>query len=171
MGLLLKKADVGESPDFEALYERYRRLVRSVLFKLALRDDVDDLVQETFLKVWRSKDSVREPAKLKSWVVRIAVNVARDSGRKGRRFPSSVPLEEGNSPATESRPEEQQRLLNGLAELSAAHREVLVLHCLEGLSLEESAESLGLSVGTVKSRLHYAKSRLHAYLSKTGGFL
>jgi RNA polymerase sigma-70 factor, ECF subfamily len=171
MPLLAKRmpdaGTVGE--DFESLYEQYRRLVRSVVFKLALVDDVDDLVQETFLKVWRGRHSVREPGHLKAWVVRVAVNVARDASRSGRRAPPSVPFEEKLAGTTEIRPENEQLLLRGLAELSTSHREVLVLHCLEGLSLEEIATSLEIALGTVKSRLHYSKAALHDFLKRNGG--
>ncbi len=157
--------------EFDSLYAKYRRLVRSVLFKLVLRDDVDDLVQETFLKVWGNRNQIREPAKEKAWIVRVAVNVARDAGRKKLRSPKTAELDERNVPGGERRPEEEQLILGGLAELSGPHREVLVLHCLEGMALEEISESLGVALGTVKSRLHYAKAQLHGYLTGKGARL
>lgn len=155
--------------DFEVLYARYHRLVRSVIFKIGLADNVDDLVQETFLKIWKGRAKVREPQKLTAWVCRVAVNTARDAGRSFGRRPKTVALSETIPAPTGPRPEEQQRILRGLAELSAAHREVIVLHCLEDVPQEEIAEALGISVGTVKSRVHYGKAQLLEFLKRNGG--
>lgn len=155
--------------DFDLLYARYHRLVRSVLYKIARPDQLDDLVQEAFLKIWRGRESVTDPRKLTSWVCRVAVNAARDAWRAERHVPPPSPLDERMPAPPGGSPEARELLQHGLASLSVSHREVIVLHCLEGISVDEVAEALEISAGTVKSRLHYARIALYEFLERNGG--
>lgn len=163
------KGVAGGAEDFDLLYARYHRLVRSVLYKIARSDQLDDLVQETFFKIWRGRETVADARKLTAWVCRVAVNAARDAWRAEKHVPPPSPLNATMEAQPDGSPEAKELLLRGLESLSVAHREVLVLHCLEGIPVEEVAEALEISAGTVKSRLHYARSTLYEFLKRNGG--
>ena len=148
------------------------------------RETAEDLAQEAFLRVIRAKQTYRPTAKFSTWLYTIATNLCYDYLRKHRR---QVSLESVLGPPTTNedevlgagamrrtqpaRPDAQaeQRELVGLVEdvmqsLSPEHREVISLRIHQGLGYAEAAEKLGCSVGTVKSRMHYAMKRLRERL-------
>ena len=120
--------------------------------------DRRDAMQETALRAWEHRRSLRNEAYFKTWVTRIAVNVCRDVLRKNRRM---VPVETlPESPAPES-PTELYATIESLPERL---RLPLVLHYLEGYSVDETARALGIPSGTVKFRLHEARKALRIEL-------
>ena len=153
------------------------------------RETAEDLAQEAFLRVIRAKQTYRPTAKFSTWLYTIATNLCYDYLRKHRR---QVSLESVlGHPATNEdevlgagamrrtsppRPDVQaeQRELVGLIEdvmqsLSPEHREVISLRIHQGLGYAEAAEKLGCSIGTAKSRMHYAMKRLRERLLKRNG--
>jgi len=135
-------------------------------------EDAWDILQETWLKVLRGIGSLREPRSLPTWLYRIARNTAVSRLRANRLHHD---LLDGNRNLlcndTEEEPfrfEDAQRVHHGLSRISLPHREVLTLHFLEDLSVEEIADVVGVPQGTVKSRLHYAKRALRTVLEKEG---
>ncbi len=152
---------------FERIVREYVRDVTRVAARFGLsRNEVEDVSQEVFLRVWRGLRGFRGEASLRSWILRIAV---RESSRQmSRRRRQEVPLEAAEGAASPeeapaemaSQLEQRTRLREVLKALSDKHRQVLVLRYLEGMSCREVAELLGCSVGTVHSRLYHARQKL-----------
>ena len=161
----------------EAFGERITAVVAGVLRD---RDAVDDVVQETFVKAYTRIDAFKGDAGLFTWIYRIAVNTAKDHAKARSRRPASSldDLPSGATgvaaadaaPTVERLEDREQRLLvrRAVAALPAVFRSVLVLRELEGLRYEEIAQILGLSLGTVESRLFRARRRLKALLEQFG---
>lgn len=122
---------------------------------LTLRNpaDCDDAVQEALLKAWASRRRLRDDRLFETWLVRILINCARDMLRKRR---SAVSLDENLAAAEPVNPQ----LRDALCALDVKYRLPIVLHHLEGYSLEECARMLKLPVSTVKWRLHAGRKQL-----------
>ncbi len=132
-------------------------------------NDAWDLAQEGFLKAWRSIHKFEGRSSFYTWLYRLTVNLAIDSlRRKGRRvevelddaIPSFLPSPRANYRRTEIR----QHINSALAQLTPEHRSVIVLKEIEDLQYHEIAEILGISVGTVMSRLFYGRKKLQSIL-------
>ena len=115
-------------------------------------------MQETALKAWEKRDSLREERYFRTWVTRICINASRDIQRQGRRC---VPLEEIAEPRI-SPPDPALNL--ALAALPDKLRLPLVLCCCEGMSYAEIATALRLPIATVRGRIHRAKKELRKEL-------
>ncbi|MCC7231180.1 MAG: RNA polymerase sigma factor [Fimbriimonadaceae bacterium] len=129
-------------------------------------DAAADTAQETFLTAQRAISRVRGASTLSTWLLGIANNECRRMVRKRRCEPPTIELTESGS--TEHQEEtiiNRHALQQALAKLSAEHREVVLLHEVEGLSYEEAAFVLNVPVGTVKSRLHHAFANLRKSLT------
>lgn len=132
-------------------------------------------MQEVFFKVHRKLHTFREDAALSTWLYRVTMNAAADY-LKRRRSDRSVLVEDfgalaledpQDSPEAEADREDQRRLVRqAIAELPDIFRDVLVLRELEGLPYEEIAETLGLSKGTVESRLFRARARVRDWITR-----
>jgi RNA polymerase sigma-70 factor (ECF subfamily) len=135
---------------------------------------VDDLVQDVFVKILSKMGKFRGEASLKTWIYRLAVNHIIDVNRRhkwwrwlGMETVESHPSED--NPGRDIEHDETSRLLRtALDGLSERHRSVIVLHYFESLPVGEIAAVLGITPGTVKSRLHYARNRLAQELEKNG---
>lgn len=146
----------------DRLFYFIRRLVPS-------EEDAWDALQETWMKVARNIKKLNQPEHLASWLYTIARTCAMDHMRalyaNHREEPvDSEVLEQFAEEIDEF--EDAERVHRGLDCISLSHREALTLHFLEDFSIEEIAGILGISAGTVKSRLHYAKRALRAVLEK-----
>jgi RNA polymerase sigma-70 factor (ECF subfamily) len=144
------------------------------------REDAADLTQDAFIKAFSSINRFRGRSSFFTWLYRIAVNTTLSQLKKNRlrRFFSLENINEEASSseivealAERTRTEKgalvselQERLNEAFQKLSPKHRSVVVLFEIEGLSHQEISEVVGCSVGTVRSRLHYAKQQLQAYL-------
>ncbi|MCW5947462.1 MAG: sigma-70 family RNA polymerase sigma factor [Fimbriimonadales bacterium] len=126
-------------------------------------DAADDATQEAFLIALRRIRVFRGESTLKTWLFGIALNVTRNMKRK--RLP--LPLADWDHSNSED-PSDQlidaERLRCALAKLSPEHREVVILHEMEGLSYDECGHVVGIPSGTVKSRLHHAFRQLRLHL-------
>lgn len=174
---LIQRFQGGDEGAFEELVRKYQDRVANVIYSFTGRkDEVEDLAQEVFLKVYTGLRGFQFEATFYSWLYRIVMNVCLDAGRKRklRRLLSLDSLSEWaverlsfKSSSKVPSPEESveqlevseliQRGLNGLSE---PHRAIVILRDIEGLSYEEIAAILKCSVGTVKSRLFRARSAL-----------
>lgn len=172
--LKLKKQRAEEIEDFPAFYHANERLIRGTLFHLVGANDLDDLVQQAFIRCWESRDKFEGRSRASTWITSIALHLAYDHLRK-RKLPlgavdvSQMPgvVDEGEL-AVAVRKETRQTIEAALAGLSFDHRTVIVLMYFQDLSLEEISEATGDPVGTVKSRLHYAKAELRKLLTAMG---
>ncbi len=174
---LVERARAGDRRAFDELARRYSRR----LFGLVLRwtrdpDQAQDLTQEALVRAWRGLARFEGGQEFRSWLFRIALNLATDQARARRRH-RSVPLSEmtegelGEAPGerTEERLDREQlagRLEAGLARLSPEHRAVLLLRAREEMSYDEIAATLGVPRGTVMSRLARARLQLRAWLEQ-----
>jgi RNA polymerase sigma-70 factor, ECF subfamily len=177
----------GEAAAFDRLVQERSTEVYSLLYRLTEDpEEARDLTQETFLRVFQSIDRFRGDADLKTWIYRIALNQARNRWRwwRRRRRDATVSLDAGDSPDaqplgarlrdTGASPEQETLtrereavLRRALLTLGRSHREVVVLRDVEGLSYEEIAAALEISVGTVKSRLSRGRQELRRKLGSS----
>ncbi len=152
---------------FRALYAAYAPVVRRIVHRLCHENDLDDLVQLAFIKVYERLDSVRDESSIKAWVCQVAVNTARDQLRKKRRSawlrffaPAELPQPEHAVPGAEERLASHEAVRGALACLSPKLRETVVLFSIEELEIREISVILGVPEGTVKSRLSQAREKL-----------
>ncbi len=172
MGKPSDRAQVGRAVDPDGFAElvkasepALKRLVRRICGRTA---DVDDLVQETYLRAWRGLGRFRGESSPGTWMTRIAVNVSR-SWIRARR--PSEPLAESAIPEVTDRASVCEGQLEAayaraLEQLTPDQRAVFLLHEADGLSYEQIAVKLRCPVGTVMSRLHRARARLIEALSE-----
>jgi RNA polymerase sigma-70 factor, ECF subfamily len=168
--VLVLRCQAGDEAAFAELVERYQPRLRYYLRKM-LREvhSAEDALQDVWLAVFRAVSRLADVGAFRAWLYRIARDRALSELRKRR--PPSQPLEEGDW--TDKRAEEREftaedveRVHAALDELVAEHREVLVLRYVETMTYEEIAQVVGCQVGTVRSRLHYAKRALRDVLER-----
>jgi RNA polymerase sigma-70 factor (ECF subfamily) len=177
---LIARLRAGDLETFEELVNHFERPVYSLCYRLlGDAEDARDAAQETFLKVYRGVSSFRGDSGLKTWIYRIAINQAMNQRRWWRRRhrDETVSLDLsrndsdttlGNSlPAPLASPEQmaiagerERRIMSALAEIKQEYRVALILREIEELSYEEIAETLGISIGTVKSRIARGREEL-----------
>ena len=119
-----------------------------------------DVSQETFVTAQRAIRRFRGESSLRTWILGIAVNECRRAIRKGGTDPLPLEVDLAGSTDDEGALVDRQALAQALARLSDEHREVVLLHEIEGLTYDEVAAATGVPAGTVKSRLHHAFLRL-----------
>lgn len=178
---LVTRSQNGSTDAFESLVTRYRGRIYAMTLNMTGNDaDAWDLSQEVFIKAWRSLPKFEARSQFFTWIYRITHNVVIDWARKrkiqgGTEFNDelgTVPAAGSvttpqQSPAPDRAMENQElgvRIKAALEELSPEHRAVILLKELDGLSYQEIAESVGCSIGTVMSRLFYARKRLQSLL-------
>jgi RNA polymerase sigma-70 factor, ECF subfamily len=155
--------------DFREIYENNESYVRHCLYWMLNRESIDDVVQEVFVKVWKSYSQFERKSNLKTWIYRIAVNCAYDHMRKEKKFISHDLPERTAAAGSPEETEILQRALKfAVSLLSPKQRAVFVLFYFQDLSVEEVAESAGISIGTVKSRLSSAREIISHELKRHG---
>lgn len=165
---LLARAKGGDLSAFEEIVRRYQRRVYGVALRVVRRHDVaDDVVQEAFLRAHRALASFDLERPFGPWICRIAANLAVNHVRSPEAREEGLPEDHGERVAECGDPldgvldQEALAVLAGaLARLPAEQRAVFVLRAMEEMSYKEIAEALGLSMGTVMSRLFRARQRL-----------
>jgi RNA polymerase sigma-70 factor (ECF subfamily) len=179
--VVVKKVQAGDVAAFDKLILKYRERVYSIIYNLcANREDAADLTQGTFIKAFQSINRFQGQSSFFTWLYRIAVNATLTHLRKNklRTFFSFERITEEDKSSeilealTDKRgadreafvKELQEKLNEALQKLSINHRMVVTLFEIDGLSHNEIAEIMNCSVGTVRSRLHYAKQLLQAEL-------
>lgn len=137
-----------------------------------LRDHgaAEEALQVALLRIWRDLPSLREPDKIDAWAARILVRACQDSLRHARRKGPKVPLlpDEGQVDDASLQLADHEELEQAFATLSADHRAVVVLHYYRDLPLAEIATMLAVPIGTVRSRLHYARRALRSAMESAG---
>lgn len=183
---LVERAARGDVSAFGHLVQRYQRPMAGLVSRMTDHpDDVDDIVQELFVRAWKGLPRFRGDAQFSTWIYRIAVNTAIKH-RSRRRAETSVSisaddLSQGmeslvaDSDAAQAtdpllaamRRERRDELQGAVRSLPEKQRTVVLLHYYEGMSCEEISKIVGCSLGTVWSRLHYACRRLKGVLDST----
>ena len=157
---LVERARQGEHDAFADLIDgRLARLDAAA--RLILRDGelARDAVQETMIRAWRDLPGLRDPDRFDAWLQRLLANACLDLVRRRKRRVIEVELTPIDAPSTvdiATGLADRQLLDQALAGLAPGHRAVVALHYLLGMPLPEVAASLGIPLGTAKSRLHYA---------------
>ena len=168
-----RTGDVGVLEDAFARYQS--ELVGTLFYLIGNLEDARDALQETFLKCWRHRDEVAEVQNLKAWIFRIALNTGRDVRqtawrRKRQSLPEDTSMlechQEGPQEIVEHR-ERLDRLRHALRELRGVDQEVFLLRQNGGMTYEEIAEAVGIPLGTVKTRMRMALTKLRQVLAET----
>lgn len=164
---LVRQVLAGQVDRFEILVRRYQRLVATAALRMGTpRQEVEDVCNEVFYKVFRSLKRYRPTHALSTWLYRITVNAALDRRRAHRHdsqmdeIPDSL-TDDRPSPHQEAAVQERAGILHeALGRLPDHYRTPLVLAHIEGLAVEEVARVLNLPEGTIKSRLFRARAML-----------
>ena len=167
---LVGRSQRGDNSAFDELVTKYRARIFRLVYRIVKNeDDAWDITQEAFLLSWLRIQQFEHRASFYTWLYSVTMNVARNSvhqqGRsKDVELRDSIP-DSGVGPAENCQYREIRGWLNwALAELSPEQRAVVMLKELEGLHYREIAQKLSLSIGTVMSRLFYARKRLQSML-------
>ena len=180
--VLVNRARRGDLAAYDELVRRYQeRIYATVYHMTANHEDANDLAQEAFIKAYQALKSFKGGSSFYTWVYRIAINKTINflKQRKTRSAmslddidfnaehdPDLVALISDKTPRREvNLAELQQKLNEAMQKLSEPHRLVVTLHDVQGLSHEKIAEIMECNIGTVRSRLFYARQQLQAYLS------
>jgi RNA polymerase sigma-70 factor (ECF subfamily) len=176
---LVERCRRGERDALAQFYRTYRADVSRNLFRVLgpSRDDVEDVVQEVFIEVFRSIGRFRGESKVSTWLYRVCVNVALQRLRKRKRLAEVSPSEHTPEQSDEQTPQralEAQERLRGvyriLDGLAPKKRVVFVMHEIEGREPKEIAAIVGAPVLTVRTRLHYARREFYAKASRDPAF-
>ena len=180
---LIRKAKQGDMLAFEELILKHEKIVYNVALRMMNHsEDAKDISQEVFLKAYRSLVNFDERSAFSTWLYRITHNTCIDEMRK-RKGKQSYSLEEeleneegsmqrqiadeGDTPEESLlRQEQKSEILQALDTLSEEHKAAIILRDVKGLSYEEIAEILELSLGTVKSRISRARNQLKIEILK-----
>ena len=180
---LVKRCQKGDSAAFDELVGRYRTRVFGMIYNMVHNEqDAWDLAQDSFVKAWKSIDRFRGKSSFYTWLYRIVMNVTIDWLRKkqvkggGSEFDDSIQLKHiepasKTVPKSEALPYEmierreiRARIDKAIAQLSPEQRAVILMKEIEQMQYHEIAEALGCSIGTVMSRLFYARKKLQNLL-------
>lgn len=162
---LMERVREGDAAMFEALVERYEKPLYGFIVRIVGdRREAEDLFQECFLRIHQKRDSYRAGAPFRPWLYRICLNLCRDALRRRarRHLPLDVEITDP-APGPEDRARQSvvaDRIRGAVDALPDKQREVFVLHQYQGLPYPEIAEVVGIPLGTVKSRMHYAVNAL-----------
>ncbi len=179
---LIRRAIGGEKEAFSELVRRYQARAYGVAVGIVgNRDDALDVVQDSFVKAYNALRDFRFDAKFYTWFYRLLMNKAIDKVREVSRNPQAafdetyMKREDGEAVGhaefyekpddAVARQELRRVMKQAIDSLPEHHRTVIVLREIEGLSYQEIAEILGISIGTVMSRIHYGKEKLRDLLS------
>ncbi len=180
---LVQQCQAGDTAAFDQLVGRYRTRVFGMIYNMVHSEqDAWDLAQDSFLKAWKSIGRFRGQSSFYTWIYRIVMNVTIDWLRKkqvkgtGAEFDDAIQLKDINPasrtvPKADALPHErmqhgeiQTRIDAAIAQLSPEHRAVILMKEIEDMQYHEIAETLGCSIGTVMSRLFYARKKLQNLL-------
>jgi RNA polymerase sigma-70 factor (ECF subfamily) len=180
---LVKQCQAGNTEAFDQLVTRYRTRVFAMIYNMVHNEqDAWDLAQDSFVKAWKSIGRFRGRSSFYTWIYRIVMNVTIDWLRKkqvkgaGAEFNDAIRLREiepasRTVPKADPLPHERMerseiraRIDNAIAQISPEHRAVILMKEIEEMQYHEIAEALGCSIGTVMSRLFYARKKLQKLL-------
>src|SRR5678815_1369484 len=181
-GDLVRRAQRGDMDAYDELVRRYQERIYATIYHMTSNhEDANDLAQETFIKAYHALKSFKGGSSFYTWVYRIAVNKTinflkqrrnrphmslNDIDFNAENDPDMVALVSDRTPRRDVGLTELQEKLNGaMLKLSSVHRLVVTLHDVQGLSHEEIGKMMDCNVGTVRSRLFYARQQLQAHLS------
>jgi RNA polymerase sigma factor (sigma-70 family) len=180
---LVRRAQNGEMSAYDDLVQRYQERIYATIYHMTSNhEDANDLAQETFIKAYQALKSFKGGSSFYTWVYRIAVNKTinflkqrknrvqmslNDLDMNAEHDPDLVALISDKTPRRDAGMAELQEKLNeAMQKLSEYHRLVVTLHDVQGLSHEEIAKIMDCNIGTVRSRLCYARQQLQGFLTE-----
>ncbi len=169
---LMARTALGEEGAFAELVRKYQRPLVNFFRRMGARmDEAEDLVQETFLRVFAYRERYRPSGKFSNFLYVLARHAWADFARKGARAPKAdmETLEKSAAPSAEKKSDARLDVQQALEALSEKLRVVVVLSVYQGLRQEEIARALEIPVGTVKSRMHLALKAMKELLDVGGG--
>jgi len=164
---LVLRAREGDRDAFDVLMttllDHMYRIAHLILRDL---DSAEDAVQEALVHCWRDLPGLRDPDRFDAWLNRLFLHAVTDEARRRRRFAATVAVlrVEPVQPDRARRLADRDEIARVFDRLSLDHRTIVVLHHYLGLTVAEAASTIGIPVGTAKSRLHYATDALRAAL-------
>jgi RNA polymerase sigma-70 factor (ECF subfamily) len=165
---LVVRAQHGDEEAFASLAVAAGDRLHAVAHRILRDIDLaEDATQQALLTVWRDLPQLRDPARFDAWSYRLLVRACYAEARRTRRWAPNLRLVPADEPAAAdgtSSVADRDQLERGFRRLSIEHRAVVVLHHYLDMPLDEVAETLGVPVGTVRSRLHHAMRGLRAAL-------
>ncbi len=175
---LIAEHDRGDENAFDSLVRRHLKTVYRLSFRIAGKEAAEDIVQETFLKVWKKFSSFRRSGNFKAWLLGIARNAAIDHLRK-QKYPAYSEISESSASTPEEfllddkplqdeildRAKTSEALVKVITKLPIRDREILSLHYENDLTFDEIGKILGRPLHTVKSLHHRALIALRKILS------
>jgi RNA polymerase sigma-70 factor (ECF subfamily) len=184
--VLVRRAQLEDMAAYDELIRRYQERVYATVYHMTSNhEDANDLTQESFIKAYRALRTFKGDSSFYTWVYRIAVNKTinflkqrknrihlslNDMDFNAEHDPDLVALISHNTPRRALNLAELNEKLNAaLQKLSEHHRMVVVLHDIQGLSHDEIGAIMDCNVGTVRSRLFYARQQLQVYLADVVG--
>jgi len=177
---LISRCQRGDSEALKEIFDQYHKKVYGIAYGVVRhREEALDIVQEVFIKLYRSIRNFKGESKFYTYLYRMTMNTAIDHARKmGKSSFSSLEGMEGFQPSegSEKRPDSillhkelEEKVKIALEKLPADQKKALIFREVEGLSYQEIAEAMECSIGTVMSRLHYARTRVQEFLKNYVG--
>lgn len=180
---LVQRCQRGELDAYEVLVMRYQQRIYNVIYGIVRNaGDAEELCQEAFVKAWRSLKNFKGDSSFYTWIYRIATNLGIDKKRRAARHGTvgfDDALKSDDDPVADTlaskevtprkhaeRGELRAAIDAAIEKLSPEHRAVFVLYELEGMDYKDIAKKVGCSLGTVMSRLHYARLNLQKMLKE-----
>lgn len=176
--MLISRAAKGDASAFNELMTQYERKMYSICYRMCQNhEDAQDCLQEAMLRVYRAISGFKGQSSFSTWLYRVTMNSCLDELRKRKNKQSTSLdnlLESGWSPSDESdtpehhavASEKKRALHQAISELPEDMRSAIVLRDIEGFSYEEIADSLGINVGTIKSRISRGREKLREKIRK-----
>lgn len=181
---LVKSTLAGDDEAFTSLVDAYnKKIYKLIYYKIPNKEDVEDLTQEVFLKVYRSLKQFDQKRKFSTWIYSIAKNLCIDYLRKKRLksvsldaplFPQEdifleIPDEEHEPELILEKTDQQETIIEAINQLSEEHQLVIKLRHFKSYSYDEISEILDIPVGTIKSRIYRARKKLKDILYQEEG--
>ncbi len=180
---VVSAAKSGDAVAFEELVRRHGdKIFRRALSMMRDEDTALDMAQMAWIKAWKRLTQFQGDSSFATWMTRVTINVCLDHIRKAKRWKFSESIEEMDEnsggverklPIIEANPTEglereelKEKIDKALAQLSEGHRAVIVMHTFEEMAYKEIADAMGCSIGTVMSRLFYARRNLTSALKR-----
>lgn len=173
---LIARIQARDDAAFQELFNRFRYKIYRTAFRILKEEQsAQDAIQETFINVHRAAAKFRGDSRLGTWINRIAINACLEMLRRGKKHQQRTDhdVSEYNGFQDKKQPtpfeslcraEIRERVYRGLSCLGGKHRTVVRLHDLEGFTIREIAQRLGIAEGTIKSRLFYGRGKLKSVL-------
>jgi RNA polymerase sigma-70 factor, ECF subfamily len=175
----LRRVQADDLDAFEEFFARYRSSIYRTAYGLTGdRQAAEEILQDTFARAYQRRHTLHNDVSPLPWLHRVSLNLCYS--RLSRRRLATDPIDEGTEssraddgplPSDQAEQAELRAIVrDGIAALPEKHQSVVVLYYLQRLSLQETAETLGIQLGTVKSRLHYALRGLRVHLERDRRF-